>query len=106
MVRRINLVDILQGRGVPTDGSPWLMDWRSFDIPNTIVEGITNAAPGLVAITLSRRGGPKMIDAAEKAANARGAVILWWDGPDDPADVLQLENAIEEIRSTWHPLCR
>lgn len=81
----------------PTDGSPWIGDCRSFDIPQTIVGCIRNAAPGMVAITLSRLGGPVMVAAAEKAAAERGACVLWWTGPDDPEDVAQLERAIAEM---------
>jgi orotidine-5'-phosphate decarboxylase len=62
----------------PTDGTPWVADCRSFDIPNTIVGMINNAAPGLVAVTLSPKGGPKMIKMAEHAARKRNIRILWW----------------------------
>jgi hypothetical protein len=62
----------------PTDGSPWVGDCRSFDIPNTIAAMINNAAPGLIAVTLSPRGGAAMIKAAEHAARKRGIRILWW----------------------------
>jgi orotidine-5'-phosphate decarboxylase len=80
--------------GIPTDGQPWLADWRSYDIPETISAGIRNAAPGLVAVTLSRRGGREMVEAAERAAEARGARVLWWDGPDVPGDADRLDAAI------------
>lgn len=80
---------------LPQNGSPYLADCRSFDIPETIAAMITQASPGLVAVTLSRRGGPKMMDAAENAASSRGAKILWWNGPDDPTDAARLEYAIE-----------
>lgn len=68
-------------KGVPADGSRYLLDWRSYDIPETVARGIRNAAPGLVAVTLSMFGGQKMIAAAEKAAKERGVRVLWWFGP-------------------------
>jgi hypothetical protein len=68
-------------KGVPTDGLPWIMDWRSFDLPNTIVEGIRGAAPCMVAVTLSVLGGREMIFAAERAAAELGIRVLWWFGP-------------------------
>ena len=68
-------------RGAPKDGQPWIADWRSYDVPETVAAGIRNAAPGLVAVTLSMLGGRKMIEAAELAARERGIRILWWFGP-------------------------
>lgn len=63
----------------PDDGSPWVADVRTFDIPETIVGMIRNAAPGLVAVTLGTGGGIKMMVAAERAARRRGVRILWLD---------------------------
>ena len=93
-IKRVRLIDMVKTDAIPRDGSLWLLDIRTFDIPNTIEACIRNAALGLVAITLSRRGGRQMIDAAERAACARGARILWWDGPDVRGDAEQLEAAI------------
>ena|ERR1700677_4159803 len=80
------------------DGSfPWVADCRSFDIPPTIVGMIQNAAPGLVAVTLSVRGGIRMIQAAERAARKRGVRIIWWMGPKmtgDPPEGLILNGGI------------
>lgn len=78
----------------PHDGSPWVCDWRSYDVPATVSRGIRIAPAGMLAISLSRWGGRQMVEAAEKAAAARGAQVLWWWGPDDPADIAQLELAI------------
>lgn len=78
MIPRIRLCD-----SIPKSG-PWIADCRTYDIPETIAAGIRNAGPGIVAITLSRRGGMKMYEAAEAAARARGIRILWWTGPGDP----------------------
>lgn len=80
--RKLKRVRIWQSP--PEDGTPWLADIRTFDIPETISACIRNAAPGLVAITLSRRGGRQMIDAAEAAAAERGIRVIWWRGPYDP----------------------
>ena len=66
----------------PFPGAPYIADCRTFDIPETVAGCIEGAAPGMVAITLSRRGGAEMIRQAEIAARARGASVLWWDGPD------------------------
>ena len=62
----------------PTDGTPYVIDYRSYDIPETIANAIKNAPVGLVAITLSPRGGSKMVQAAEHAARKRNIRILWW----------------------------
>jgi hypothetical protein len=67
--------------GEPDLGTPYIADCRTFDVPETIQACIRNAMPGMVAITLSTRGGPAMIAAAEKAAAERGAVVVWWEGP-------------------------
>jgi len=69
----------------PTKGL-WVMDARTYDIPETIGAGIRNAAPGVVAITLSRRGGLKMYEVAQAAARERGLRIIWWTGPGEPLD--------------------
>lgn len=76
-VRRIKV----PANRIPTDGQPWVADWRSYDIPETVTQGILHAAPGCVAISLSMLGGPKMIRAAEAAAATRGIRVLWWFGP-------------------------
>lgn len=54
---------------------------KTFDIDQTIASSIRNAAPGLVAVALSRLGGRSMINAAKAAAKERGIRILWWNGP-------------------------
>lgn len=61
----------------PDDGSPWVADVRTFDIPETISALIRNAAPGLVAVTLGTGGGIPMMIAAERAARKRDIRILW-----------------------------
>lgn len=71
---------------LPSDGRPWVADVRTFDIPETIEACIRNVAPGCVAMSLSRLGGPTMIEVAERAAKARGIRILWWIGPHDPTE--------------------
>lgn len=71
---------------IPTDGRPWVADLRTFDIPETIAACIRNAAPGCVAISLSRLGGWTMVNAAEAAARERGIRVLWWIGPYDPQE--------------------
>lgn len=75
-IRRVKLIDILNGYRY--DGSPYVADVRSFDIPNTIKGMIENAAPGLVAVTLSPKGGKSMVKWAEHAARKRGIRIIWW----------------------------
>lgn len=70
---------------IPT-GRPWVADIRTFDIPETIAACIRNAAPGMIAITLSRLGGRAMVAAAEQAAKDRGIRILWWIGPYNSED--------------------
>jgi len=69
----------------PDDGSPWIADVRSFDVPKTI-SGLIEAASeqkGCIAVTLSRRGGKAMIDMAQETAARCGIKIIWWNGPFD-----------------------
>ena len=78
---------------VADDGQDWIADWRSYDIPETVVAGIRNAPSGLVAITLSRHGGRRMVRLANAAARARGARVIWWIGPSKE-DAAKLEAKI------------
>lgn len=71
------------GEPVPPKGVPFVAMNKSFDIPETVAACIRNAAPGMVAIALCRRGGRAMIGAAKDAAKERGIRILWWNGPQD-----------------------
>ena len=68
---------IWRGFFEPIPDGPFIADVRTFDIPGTIAACIRNAAPGMVGVTLSRRGGPAMIAAAEEAARERGISITW-----------------------------
>lgn len=78
MIRRVR-----NGRfDIPTDGSPWIADVRTYDISTTIANMIRMAAPGCVAVTL-RPVGQEMIIAAERAARRRGIRILWVKTPKD-----------------------
>lgn len=61
----------------PDDGSPWVADVRTFDIPETIAGMIRNAAPGLVAVTLGTGGGIEMMVAADRAARRRNVRVIW-----------------------------
>jgi orotidine-5'-phosphate decarboxylase len=67
----------------PTDGTPWVCDYRSYDIDNTIAGAIRTASNriGCVAVTFSMLGGRTMIFAAEAAASECGIRVLWWFGP-------------------------
>jgi orotidine-5'-phosphate decarboxylase len=77
-IRRVKFIDMVEGRG-PTDGTPWVADVRSYDIPETIVACIWSVARGGgVAITLSPKGGARMIKLAEHAARKANIRILWW----------------------------
>jgi orotidine-5'-phosphate decarboxylase len=88
MIRRVKVPEMIE-KGIPADGLPWICDCRTYDIPATIAHCIRNAAPGLVAITLSMMGGKQMIEVAEQAAAERGIRVLWWFGPShtDLSDV-------------------
>ena len=70
----------------PVDGTPWVADVRTYDVPETIAACIRNTSSGCVAISLSRLGGHAMVTAAEAAAKERGIRILWWTGPYDPRE--------------------
>jgi orotidine-5'-phosphate decarboxylase len=67
----------------PPSNGPWVADCKTFDIPETVAACIRNAASGMVAISLCRRGGSRMIEVAEAAAAERGIRILWWNGIKD-----------------------
>lgn len=84
-------------KGPPSHGLPWVCDIRTYDIINTITEGISNAAPGLLAISLCMLGGKEMIYAAEVAAKRRGIRILWWFGPN----IDDLSEATKAILRGW-----
>lgn len=62
--------------GQRPDG-PFVADYRSFDIPETVAAMIRNAPPNCVAVTLRPRGGQRMTAAAERAARRKGIRILW-----------------------------
>lgn len=72
MIRRVR-----NGYSAPTDGLPYVLDVRTFDIPETIAKMITNAPPGLVAVSLRNGGGRQMLHVAERAARKRNARIIW-----------------------------
>jgi hypothetical protein len=72
MIKRVRT-----GGTAPTDGSPWVLDVRTFDISETIIKMIRSCPPGLVAVSLRAGGSRHMIPAAERAARKRGARILW-----------------------------
>lgn len=72
MIRRVR-----NGYQAPTDGKPWVLDVRTFDIAETIVKMIQNASAGLVAVSLRNGGGRQMLYAAERAARKRNVRILW-----------------------------
>lgn len=86
---------------VPEDGSPYIADIRTFDVPETIAACIRNAASGLAAITFSTMGGQEMVRRAEEAASRRGATVIWWRGPP-AADAAELEAAIAAFEAE-HP---
>lgn len=60
-------------------GTPYVADVHSFDVPETIARCIKNAQAGLVAVLLVDKGGRAMREAAEGAAAARGACVIWED---------------------------
>ena len=75
-MRRIRPPDVLKGALDRLDGSPWVCDCRSIDIPNTIRALLRNAPAGLVAISL-RPYGAEMIAAAARAARKHSIRIIW-----------------------------
>lgn len=79
-LRRIQIVDVLEGRG-PTSGEPYVFDWRSYDIPETVCAGIRNAAPGLVAVILAFVPLVTYVRAIERAARRRGVRVIWCKRP-------------------------
>lgn len=58
---------------------PFIADIHSFDITETMVGCVRNAAPNCVAIVFVDRAGSKTRRAVESAAGARGLQILWED---------------------------
>lgn len=81
----LSLIKIIKFRDIITEGFTWpdepfVYDLRSFDIPETISKMIMRCPKNLIAISLSPKGGPKMVKSAEHAARKKGIRILWWTG--------------------------
>lgn len=72
MIRRVR-----NGYPAPTDGKPWVLDVRTFDIAVTVSKMIETAPTGLVAVSLRNGGGRQMLYVAERAARKRDARIIW-----------------------------
>lgn len=65
----------------PKGGEKYVLDWRSYDIRETMLGGIRNARAGCVAFTFCDRIRPLFGDMIEAEAAKRGATVLWWSGP-------------------------
>jgi orotidine-5'-phosphate decarboxylase len=77
-IKRIKLYDIFNVNTHTYYQGPWVADCRTYDIPETIVALIRSLSVYCVAITLSPRGGRKMIQMAEQAARKKNIRILWF----------------------------
>jgi hypothetical protein len=77
MIRRIRPPDVLSNP-FWTDGKPYVWDCRIIDIQNTVINGIRNAPPGMVALSVrpeaGHGGGRELIEAT---ARQRGARVIW-----------------------------
>jgi orotidine-5'-phosphate decarboxylase len=62
----------------PNDGTPYIVDWRSWDIPNTVCTMILRLPGNPIGVTLSPRGGPEYVKLVERAARKRGIRVLWF----------------------------
>ena len=65
--------------GEPPKNEPFICDWRSYDIPNTVVACIRSLPANCVAITLRPTpwAGRMFIPAVERAARKKGIRIIW-----------------------------
>ncbi len=61
----------------PLPNGPFVADFNTFDVPNTICAAINNAPANCVAVTLKPYGGGKMVQLAEHAARRKGIRIIW-----------------------------
>jgi len=79
-LRRIRPLDVLTGSWakwkLDDPDLLFVVDCRSFDIPNTMQHYVRNLPLGTIAVSL-RPYGARMIQAAERAARKRGVRILW-----------------------------
>jgi len=92
-MKRIRPRDVIIGAFDNCDGEPYVCDYRSMDIPNTIRWLIRNAPEGLVAVSL-RPYGADMIKIAEREARKRNARIIWV--PLGKAIIDQAEQIVKE----------
>ena len=98
-VRRVKVTALINGNTPPED-VPWVCDWRSYDIPETVSSIILDAPANMVAISLSLLGGPRMIEEAEAAADLRNIRILWWVGPSDHKLPIEAKQRLLDIART------
>lgn len=80
MLPRYNIVDALYGRPFPE--GPFVVSYRSYDIPNTMVAMIKSLPKNCVACGMNLHGGRDMIEKVERAARKRNMRIIWtnWNG--------------------------
>ena len=65
--------------GDPPKDRPFVADFRTVDIPNTMVNAISNVPPNCVAITwrITHLYGPSCVAVCERAARRKGIRLLW-----------------------------
>lgn len=78
MIRRIRPTHLfVSSHPFWTDGKPYVWDCRIIDIDNTLVAGIKNAPPGLVAVSVRTQVSERALHIVERAARHRGARVIW-----------------------------
>lgn len=75
MIRRVNTVGVFNGEHLLP--GPFVLDQRTYDVPETIEAWIRNMPDNCVAFSLRWQGGKRMVRRAERAARKRGKRILW-----------------------------
>jgi len=80
MLPRYNIVDSIAGKPFPK--GPFVLSYRSYDIPETMVAMIRSLPSNCVAVGMNMNGGFTMIERVERAARKRNLRILWnkWNG--------------------------
>ena len=75
MIKRVKWAELL--RGVPYPKEPFIMDNRSWDVPNTIAGYVRALPKNCIAVSLRWRGGSLMAKRAEREARRKNIRILW-----------------------------
>ena len=76
MIPRVRTTDVMAGKHLTISG-PFVLDTRTFDIPNTMRAFVNGIPDNCVAMSSRWRGGSKMVRAVEQAARKKGIRVIW-----------------------------